>query len=89
VYKADTLLDLEETRWALSLCNQAIKLDNEYALSHWQRACANAKLKNVESAIEDIKTALELNPRLQDELDNEDSFNILAENKTFKKLVNG
>jgi tetratricopeptide (TPR) repeat protein len=87
VYKADVLLDLDETRWALSLCNQAIKLDNEYALSHWQRACANAKLKNIDSALEDIKTALELNPRLQDELENEDSFNVLKNNKTFKSLV--
>lgn len=87
VYKADTLLDLNETRWALSLCNQAIKLDSEYALSHWQRACANAKLKNVDSAIEDIKVALELNPRLQDELESEDSFQILHKNAAFKKLV--
>ncbi|MCW8838585.1 MAG: tetratricopeptide repeat protein [Thiovulaceae bacterium] len=87
VYKADILLDLDEIRWALSLCNQAIKLDNNYALSHWQRACANAKLGNEDSAIEDIKVALELNPRLQDELVSEESFSILSENKTFKKLI--
>lgn len=87
VYKADTLLDLEETRWALSLCNQAIKLDRNYALSHWQRACANAKLENIDSALEDIKVALELNPRLHDELNNEDSFKILYKNKRFKELL--
>jgi len=87
VYKADTLLDLDETRWALSLCNQAIKQDSEYAFSHWQRACANAKLRNVDSALDDIKTALELNPRLQDELKNEGSFKILYKNEEFKKLL--
>jgi len=87
VYKADTLLDLNETRWALSLCNQAIKLDDEYALSHWQRACANAKLKNIDSAIEDVKTAIELNPRLQDELNKEESFKVLYKNEEFKKLL--
>jgi tetratricopeptide (TPR) repeat protein len=87
VYKADTLLDLDETRWALSLCNQAIKLDDSYALSHWQRACANAKLENIDSALEDIKVALELNPRLQDEIQKEDSFEILEENEIFKRLM--
>lgn len=87
VYKADTLLDLEETRWALSLCNQAIKLDSNYALSHWQRACANAKLENTESAIEDIKIAIELNPTLQEELHNEESFCVLHDNKHFKDLI--
>ncbi|QFR48796.1 tetratricopeptide repeat protein [Sulfurimonas lithotrophica] len=87
VYKADILLDLDETRWALSLCNQAIKLDDSYALSHWQRACANAKLGNVESSLEDIKEALELNPRLHDELYNEESFKVLHKNKVFKELL--
>lgn len=87
VYKADTLLDLDEVRWALSLCNQAIKQDDGYAFSHWQRACANAKLKNIDSAIEDIKTALELNPGLQEELKNEDSFKVLYKNESFKKLM--
>lgn len=88
VYKADTLLDLDETRWALSLCNQAIKLDSDYALSHWQRACANAKLKNTDAALEDIKTALELNPRMQDELNKEDSFKVLYKNSKFQELAN-
>jgi tetratricopeptide (TPR) repeat protein len=87
VYKADTLLDLDETRWALSLCNQAIKVDSDYAFSHWQRACANAKLRNIDSAIEDLKTALDLNPGLQDEISNEESFNILHKNKAFKELI--
>ncbi len=87
VYKADTLLDLEETRWALSLCNQAIKLDDEYAFSHWQRACANAKLGNTDSAVEDLKTALELSPGLQDELKNEDSFKVLYKQEAFKELL--
>jgi tetratricopeptide (TPR) repeat protein len=87
VYKADTLLDLDEVRWALSLCNQAIKLDSEYAFSHWQRACANARLKNIESAVEDLKTALKLNPGLQDEIENEPSFSVLYDEDSFKDLL--
>lgn len=86
-YKAHALLDLNETRWALSLCNQAIILDDKYALSYWQRACANAKLGDIEEAISDIKLAIEIIPSLQEELKNENSFDILSENKTFIELV--
>jgi tetratricopeptide (TPR) repeat protein len=86
-YKADVLLDMDEARWALSLCNQAIEIDNEYGLSYWQRACANTQLNNTESAIEDIKRALEITPSLQDELKNELSFKPLYKNEFFKKII--
>ena len=86
-YKADVLLDMDEARWALSLCNQAIEIDNEYGLSYWQRACANAQLNNIDSAIEDIKLALEITPSLQDELENESSFKSLHKNEFFKKII--
>ncbi len=86
-HKAHTLLDLDETRWALSLCDQAIILDDNYALSYWQRARANAKLGDVDEAISDIKLAIEIAPSLQDELKNENSFDSLSENKTFIKLL--
>jgi len=86
-YKADVLLDLDETRWALSLCNNAIELDSNYALSYWQRACANAILENESESIEDIKMALEISPNLQDELETESSFKKLYKNKEFKALL--
>lgn len=86
-YKAHTLLDLNETRWALSLCDQAIILDDKYALSYWQRARANAQLGDIDEAISDIKLAIEIVPSLQEELKNENSFDILSENKTFIKLL--
>lgn len=86
-YKADVLLDLKETRWALSLCNQAIELDSNYALSYWQRACANAILQNINESLDDIKMALEISPNLQDELESEKSFEELYNHKTFKELI--
>ena len=86
-YKAHTLLDLNETRWALSLCDQAIILDDKYALSYWQRARTNAQLGYIDEAISDIKLAIEIVPSLQEELKNENSFDILSENKTFIKLL--
>ncbi len=86
-YKAHSLLDLDETRWALSLCDQAIILDDNYALSYWQRARANAKLGDIDEAILDIKLAIEIAPSLQEELKNENSFDSLSENKAFIKLI--
>lgn len=86
-YKADVLLDLDEIRWALALCNNAIELDSEYALSYWQRACANAILENENESIEDIKMALNISPNLHDELESEDSFKKLYKNKEFKALL--
>ncbi len=86
-YKAHTLLDLNEPRWALSLCDQVITLDDKYALSYWQRARANAELGDIDEAISDIKLAIEIVPSLQEELKNENSFDILSENKTFIKLL--
>jgi tetratricopeptide (TPR) repeat protein len=87
VYKADVLLDLHEVKWALSLCNQAIETDDQYGLIYWQRACANTQLKNIDLVIEYIKIALEITPSLQNELQNETSFEILSENEFFKKII--
>jgi len=53
-YKADVLLDLGETKWALSLSNQAIEHDNSYALAYWQRACAKAMLDQESDALASI-----------------------------------
>jgi tetratricopeptide (TPR) repeat protein len=86
-YKADALLELNETRWALSLSNQALELDNNYAFAYWQRACSNATLNNVNDSIEDIKKSLEISPNLQEELKHEDAFRSLYDNDEFKKLL--
>lgn len=86
-YKADALLELNETRWALSLSNQALELDSDYAFAYWQRACSNSMLHNINESIEDIKKALEISPNLQEELKNENAFKLLYENDEFKKLL--
>lgn len=85
-YKADTLLDMDEDSWALSLTNQAIECDNEYALAYWQRGCAEAKLGQHNEAIDDIKTALTLSSNLKEELMDESYFDSLRDNEAFKEL---
>ncbi len=87
-YKADVLMDLGETRWALSLSNQAIEHDEDYPLAYWQRACAEAELGQQEAAVRDITIAIEKSPALKDELDNENAFRNLREFPSFLALLN-
>ncbi|MDB4837173.1 tetratricopeptide repeat protein [Marinomonas sp.] len=87
-YKADSLLDLDEDSWALSLVNQALDHDSEYAMAYWQKACAEAKLGLEAEAIVDIQKALELSRALQDELLTESYFESLKEHEDFIALTN-
>ncbi len=86
-YKADSLLDLGEARWALSLSNQAIDHDQEYALAYWQRACAEAALGQHDEAVRDLETAILQSPALKDEVVNETAFEVLHDHLSFKKLL--
>lgn len=86
-YKADTLLDLNEDSWALSLVNQALENDSEYAMAYWQKACAEAKLENYSEAITNIQKALELSKALQEELLTESYFENLKDHPEFVALT--
>ncbi|MDX1279075.1 TPR end-of-group domain-containing protein [Oceanihabitans sediminis] len=86
-YKADALLEIGEIRWALDLSNNAIELDNEYALAYWQRACAYSKMDKQAEALKDIKKAIDLSDTLEEELLNEKHFENLHDNKLFKSLL--
>lgn len=86
-YKADSLLEINEVRWALNLSNIAIEKDDEYALAYWQRACAYAQMGKTEDAINDIKTATTLSEPLKGELGNEKHFKLLSNNEYFKDLA--
>lgn len=86
-YKADMVLELGESEWALNLCNKAISIDEENGLAFWQRACANASLNYVDAALSDIFTAVEFSPQLKNELENEPAFETLKSIETFQDLL--
>ena len=65
-YKADSLLDPGEDWWALSLTNQAIDHDQEYALAYWQRACAELALGQRDEAVRNLETAILQSPPFKD-----------------------
>jgi uncharacterized pyridoxamine 5'-phosphate oxidase family protein len=86
-YKAASLLELNEDKWALSLSNQAIKINDQYALAYWQRACAKAKLDLLDDAVDDILSAINLSETFKDELREEIYFEKLKGNEKFDALV--
>lgn len=86
-YKADAVLDLGEKEWALNLCNQALELDDRYAYSYWQRSCVNAELNHINSAIRDIKKAVELSPVLVNDIATEKSFDKIRGEDAFIRFI--
>jgi hypothetical protein len=86
-YKADALLELNETAKAIELCNQAIDIDSDYGYAYWQRACAYALIHKHADALADIKMALEYSPNLRNELLHESAFASLHDNDSFNAIV--
>ncbi|WP_409426076.1 tetratricopeptide repeat protein [Pseudoalteromonas sp. RW-H-Ap-1] len=86
-YKADALLELNETEQAIELCNQAIDIDSDYGYAYWQRACAYALTHEHADALADIKMSLEYSPNLRNELLHESAFASLHDNESFNAIV--
>ena len=88
-YKADALLDMGESKWALSLTDQAIEQDSEYSLAYWQRACANADLNNIPEAIEDLEHYIKLSSTniTEKELEDEPFLKELRKDERFKETI--
>ncbi|MGO2168038.1 tetratricopeptide repeat protein [Pseudoalteromonas sp. AOP31-A2-14] len=88
-YKADALLELNQTEEAIELCNQAIDFDSDYGYAYWQRACAYALTHKHTDALSDIKMALEYSPNLRNELLHESAFASLHDNDSFNAILAG
>ncbi|GAA62200.1 hypothetical protein P20652_4103 [Pseudoalteromonas sp. BSi20652] len=88
-YKADALLEINETAKAIELCNQAIDIDSDYGYAYWQRACAYALTHKHADALADIKMALDYSPNLRNELLHESAFASLHDNDSFNTIVAG
>lgn len=83
-YKAETILEIGEAHWALSLTNQAISIDKDYANAYYQRAKAYTVLNQDNNAIEDLEKALSLNESYTDEIKNDEvlsKFSYITETK--------
>jgi len=88
-YKADALLDIGESKWALSLTEQAIEQDNNYSLAYWQRACSQADLGNFSDAIDDLENYINLSSIniTEKELEEEPFFKELRKDERYRQMV--
>lgn len=78
-YKADAVLELDEPEWALNLCDKALALNPEYAYAHYQRACANATLGHLDTALDDLRHAVGISVTYLDEARSDKSLINLRE----------
>jgi tetratricopeptide (TPR) repeat protein len=86
-YKADAVLELDEPEWALNLCDKALNFNPEYAYAHYQRACANATLGQLDNALEDLKHAVELSSTYLDEARSDKSLANLRQSGRLEALL--
>ena len=78
-YKADTVLELGEAEWALNLCDKALSLNQDYAYAHYQRACANTSLEQLEQAAKELEQAIELSSTYLEEARSDQALATLRE----------
>lgn len=88
VYKADSVLEVGEANWSLTLTNQALMIDENYASAYYQRAKAYSVLGYEDNAITDLEKAIALNEEYILEIQNEDKFKIIQNNEKIKKFIN-
>lgn len=86
-YKAEAVLKLDEANWALSLVNQAIKIDDQFSNAFYQRAKVHYTLAQVDNCIEDLEKALELNEQYVEKLQKDKFFFDIIEDERFKELI--
>ena len=65
IQMAQTYVDIEDFDTALVYLNQAIQIDDEYAVLYSYRGYMNYKLDRLQEALIDLNVAIELNPDVQ------------------------
>lgn len=86
-YKADAVLELGESNWALNLANEAIAIDPDYPNAYYQRACAYAVLGYADNAVADLERAVELNEHYIDDIQSEKDFESIRELEGFQAIL--
>ena len=86
-WKADSALELGEQRWALSLCDRVLEVDEENSHALYQRACAWSGLGEIENALADLAAAIQTSDTLRSHARSEEMFEPLRELPRFQELV--
>ena len=86
-WKADAALELGEQRWALSLCDRVLEVDEENSHALYQRACAWAGLGEIDNALIDLEAAIQASETLVRHARVEEMFRPLRDLERFRVLV--
>lgn len=86
-WKADTVLELGEQRWALNLCDKVLAIDPQDAHALYQRACAWTGLDELDNAIADLTAALNIMPNLKAAAEEEEHFAPIRGLEVFEELL--
>ncbi len=84
---AEAYRQLQDWAAALASADRAIKIDEEDAEGHYNRACALSRLGRKQEAIASLKRAVELDEELAYGLAEEEDFKSLAAMEEFKSLI--
>lgn len=87
--KADTVMEMREFHWALSICNRVLEVDDSNENALYQRACAYACLGVEEQAISDLTRAIAGRIALKELAADEADFENLKGNERFENLIAG
>ncbi|WP_336365868.1 tetratricopeptide repeat protein [Marinobacter sp. C2H3] len=86
-YKADAVLEMQEPLWAISLCQRALKLDQDNGHAHYQLACAYAEIGRWEDAVGTLEKAICISEAYRDDASVDPSFAQLHDHDSFRALV--
>lgn len=86
-YKADVVLDMDEPHWAISLCNQALRLNPENSHALYQLASAYALLDASDKAIGYLEKSLQDAEGNAESIINDPHFANLRDDQRFIGLL--
>jgi tetratricopeptide (TPR) repeat protein len=86
-YKADAALDQNEPQWAISLCHQALALDEANAHAFYQLACAHTCQGNLDEAARYFAYAVVQSESYRDELHRDPALSELREHPLLIELL--
>ena len=85
-YKADAVLEMDEPRWAINLCHQALQLDPENAFAFFQLGCAYAQLEQYEESVRFLTQTLSYSQTYLEEIESDPLLEGLRKQPIYQKL---
>lgn len=86
-FKADAALLLDEPQWALSLANRALDIDPTNGHAYYQRACAYVCIGDLEQALADLGSAVDISDSYKDMARSDPAFDGIKDNQAFQELI--